>query len=270
VGEWNVDAFYVRPVAVGLKSFDDETDNKRSLWAGYATRALLFGDKAGVDGYYIGYENKNAVFNQGRGDERRHTLGARLFGGVRAWEWNFEGFYQFGDFADGSISAWSVASDTGVASANVPLRPRVGLKANVISGDDNPNDRSLQTFNALFPKGKYFGELSLLGPYNLINLHPSIGLELGPGWSLSLVSVFYWRESTGDGIYDIAGNLIRGDQGSKARFIGTQAEVVLEYEYSRNLQILVSYAQFRPGRYIKDTGPSETVHFVGTEIGFRF
>ncbi len=64
--------------------------------------------------------------------------------------------------------------------------------------------------------------------------------------------------------------MIRGDMGSKARFIGTQVEVVLEYEYSRNLGFLVSYSQFRPGRYIKDTGPSETVHFVGTELEFRF
>jgi hypothetical protein len=46
--------------------------------------------------------------------------------------------------------------------------------------------------------------------------------------------------------------------------------VVFEYEYSRNLGFLVSYSQFRPGRYIKDTGPSKTVHFVGTELEFRF
>ncbi len=269
-GEWSVDAFYVRPVAVGLKSFDDERDNRQSLWAVYATRTLPLGEKSGVDGYYIGYQNRDAVFNQGAGDERRHTLGARLFGNARAWDWNLEAFYQFGDFAEGSISAWSVASDTGFTFANTPLRPRVGLKANIISGDDDPNDRDLQTFNPLFPKGKYFGELSLLGPYNLINLHSSIGVELGAGWALSMASVFYWRQSTGDGIYDNGGNLIRGDLGSRARFIGTQVEVVLEYEYSRNLRALVSYSQFRPGRYIKDTGPSQTVHFVGTELEFRF
>jgi hypothetical protein len=61
--------------------------------------------------------------------------------------------------------------------ANAPLRPRLGLKANVISGDDDPNDRDLQTFNTLFPKRRYFGELSLLGPYNSINLHPSIDVN---------------------------------------------------------------------------------------------
>jgi hypothetical protein len=269
-GEWSIDAFYARPVTVGLKSFDDETSYRQSLWAVYATLALPIGEKSGVDGFYIGYENKDGVFNQGAGDERRHTLGARLFGGANAWDWNLEAHYQFGDFADGSISAWSVASDIGFTFANAPLRPRVGLKANIISGDNDPNDRDLQTFNPLFPKGKYFGELSLLGPYNLINLHPSIAVELGAGWALSVASAFYWRQSTGDGIYDNGGNLIRGDQGSKARFIGTQVEVVLEYEYSRNLGFLVSYSQFHPGRYIKDTGPSKTVHFVGTELEFRF
>jgi Alginate export len=269
-GEWRVDASYVRPVAVGLRSFDDETDNGRSLWALYATRVLPFGEGTGVDSYYIGYQNKNAVFNQGAGEELRHTLGARLFGTAYAWNWNLEGFYQFGDFADGNISAWSVASDVGFTFANAPFRPRVGLKANVISGDDNATDRDLQTFNALFPKGKYFGELSLLGPSNLINLHPSISIALGAGWSFSIASAFYWRQSTGDGIYDNAGNLIRGDVGSKARYIGTQVEAVLEYEYSRNLAFLVSYSQFLPGRYIKQTGPSKTVHFIGTEVEFRF
>ena len=269
-GEWKVDAFYVRPVAVGLKSFDDETGYRQSLWAVYANRTLPLGEGSGVDGYYIGYQNKDAAFNQGPGDERRHTLGARLFGSASGWDWNLEAMYQFGDFAEGRISAWSVASDTGYTFANAPLRPRVGLKANIISGDNDPNDRDLQTFNPLFPKGKYFGELSLLGPYNLINLHPSIGVALGAGWALSVGSVFYWRQSTGDGIYDNGGNLIRGDLGSKARYIGTQVEVVLEYEYSRNLGFLVSYSQFRAGRYIKDTGPSKTVHFVGTELEFRF
>ena len=82
--------------------------------------------------------------------------------------------------------------------------------------------------------------------------------------------MLYWRQSTGDGIYDNGGNLIRGDMGSKAQFIGTQVEVVLEYEYNRNVGFLVSYSQFRPGRYIKDTGPSKIVHFVGTELEFRF
>jgi hypothetical protein len=138
------------------------------------------------------------------------------------------------------------------------------------SDDDDPDDRDLQTLNPLFPKGKYFGELALLGPANLINLHATVDLHLGGGWSLNGAVVLYWRGSTGDGIYGLGGNLIRGDGGSDARFIGTQAEVVLTYQHSRNLDALLAYAQFQPGAYIKDTGPSETVHFVAAELRFQF
>jgi hypothetical protein len=270
-GDWRVDGFYARPVAPRLGNFDDRTDDTQSVWSLYATRRNLpVGQGTGLDVYYIGFDNDAAVFNQGAGAERRQTLGARFFGQAQGWDWNWEVFYQFGTFGDGTIRAWSVASDTGYTFANLPLSPRLGLKANIISGDDNPADPDLQTFNPLFPKGKYFGELSLLGPQNLINLHPTVDLQLAERWKLGTAGVLYWRESTGDGIYDVGGNLLRGDGGSNARFIGTQAEVVLTYEHSRNVDALLSYSLFLPGKFIDDTGPSKTVHFIGAELRFWF
>ena len=269
-GGWRVDGFYARPVAPRRGAFGDETDDGIAAWSRYATRGLPVGQGTGVDLYYIGYDNDAAAFNQGMGPERRHTVGARFFGRARGWDWNGGAFYQFGEFPDGHIAAWSVASSTGYTFANAPLKPRLGLKANIISGDNDPADRDLQTFNPLFPKGKYFGELALLGPQNLINLHSTLDLQLGGGWSFNGAVVLYWRESTGDGIYDIGGDLLRGDGGSDARFIGIQAEVVLTYEHSRTLDATHSYSQFYAGAYIRDTGLSKTVYFVAAELRFRF
>jgi hypothetical protein len=45
---------------------------------------------------------------------------------------------------------------------------------------------------------------------------------------------------------------------------------MLTYEHSRHLDVMLAYAQFHPGAYIKDTGPSKTVHFVAAELRFRF
>jgi hypothetical protein len=58
----------------------------------------------------------------------------------------------------------------------------------------------------MFPTGKYFGELSLLGPQNLINLHSTLDLNIAEGWVLGGDAELYWRESTGDGVYDPGGN----------------------------------------------------------------
>ena len=267
---WRVDGFYGRPVEPGLDDFDDKSHDEPESWALYGTADLPIGGASGVDLYYIGYDNDLAVFNQGSGPEERHTIGARLFGRAQGWDWDWEAMYQFGEFGNGDISAWSVASSTGYTFAELPLSPRLGLKANIISGDDDPDDPDLQTFNPMFPKGKYFGELTLLGPENLMNLHSTLDLHLGDGWSLGGAAVWYWRESTDDGIYDLGGNLVRGDGGSDERFIGTQAEVVLTYEFNRNLNAMASYSRFYPGAFIDDTGPSKTVDFVGAEINLQF
>ena len=101
-------------------------------------------------------------------------------------------------------------------------------------------------------------------------MHPSIQFDLGYGWTLAGVAVCYWRENRHDGIYDLAGQVVRGDGGSHARFIGVQAEGVLTYEHSRNLDFLVSYSEFYPGAFIAATGPSRTIQFIGTEMRFWF
>jgi len=122
----------------------------------------------------------------------------------------------------------------------------------------------------MFPKGKYFGESGQIGPTNLINVHPSLELQLGNGWSLSTAVVLYWRQSLRDGVYGVAGNLLRPSGSSRARHIGTQADLVLGREISRQLSIEAAYSLFRPGRFIRETGRAETVHFVGIEALWRY
>jgi hypothetical protein len=180
-----VDTFFVRPVRNALDSFNDRSDSDRRFWGIYGTWSepgRVPG--TGMDIYYLGLSDEDASYNQGSGSERRNTLGVRYFGKRSGWSWDLEGMYQYGNFAGARIRAWSVASDVRYTFQDAPLRPRLGMKANFITGDRDPNDPALQTFNPLFPKGKYFGEAGLIGPVNLINLHPS----LKPGFGIGLES----------------------------------------------------------------------------------
>lgn len=271
---WRLDAFYARPADTRPGEFDDRTDDRQSLWSLYGTLNPR-GTPLGLDLYYIGYLNEDAVFSQETGRELRHTLGSRLFGQSRGWDWNFEFFYQFGGFdtgrADGDISAWSVASDTGYTLKALPLRPRLALRADVISGDRDPASPDVQTFNPLFPKGKYFGELSPIGPVNLIHINPYMTLRLTEKLQLSGNLAFYWRASDEDGVYALGGmDLLRAGGASDSRYIGTQAELLLEYQVNRHLSLAGSYSVFTAGGFIEDTGADETIHFIGLEAMYRF
>ncbi len=268
--DWQLDAFVGFPVDHLPGEFDDASSETETIWSVYGTRALDLADSSGLDLYYIGFIDDEAVFNQGGGEEERHTFGARFFGTSGRWDWNHELFGQVGTFGSGNIRAWSVATLTGYTFEDAPWRPRVGFKANVISGDDDPGDGDLETFNPLFPNGKYFGEIGLLGPYNLINLHASLDLEASEQVQFGFGAVSYWRESTGDGIYDNGGFLIRPDGGASERHIGVQLDAAITYAPHRNYDFTLAYSTLLPGGFIEATGEDETVQFAAVEARFRF
>jgi hypothetical protein len=269
--DWRVDAFVVRPVTPGFEWFDDHTDSTRKVWSVYATRSLPHvGTGAGLDLYYFGYVNDAAVFNQGKGRERRHSFGTRFFGGSGRWNWDVEGVFQVGDFAGARIRAGTVALEGSYTFRKVRWQPWIGLREAYLSGDQNPHDHTLGTFNPMFPLGGYFGENSVYGPFNLVNFHPVVGANFGSGWTLGLAFILFWRASLGDGLYDLAGNLLRGDGGSRARHVVTQGDVVVGWAIDRNLSFNLAYSIIKPGPYIADTGPAKTVRFFGTHVLFAF
>ncbi len=262
-GPIRVDAFHLRPVAVSGGDFDDRTSKTRRLDGLYATVTPV--DGIGIDAYWLGYTNEGARFGGRTGHEARDTFGLRFFGKRGDLGWNWEVMLQRGRFDDDRIRAWSLATETAWSFPQVPLKPRLRLRANIASGDRDATDERLGTFNALFPKGKYFGELSPIGPRNIVNLHPSIDFDLGKGVTVELVAARFWRESRGDGIYDIPGSLIRAAGGSDARHIGDQIEISAGWQASALLSFTASLSAFHPGSYIRDTGPACTIHMVGAE-----
>jgi hypothetical protein len=262
-GGATIDLFQLRPVRPGPRAFDDRSSPTKRLWGAYATTAAL-------DVYYLGYNNREARFDLGTGAEHRHTVGMRGFGSSGDWSWNVEGAGQFGRFADKRIRAWSVGAELGRGFSDIAFKPRIVTRFNVVSGDTRSGDRTLGTFNALFPKGKYFGELSPIGPYNIINLNPAVTFDLRDDLSVGLAGQAYWRYALQDGVYDIPGNLIRSGQGARGRVIGQQVEATVDWRATPELELSASLSAFRPGDVIRETGPARTLAMIGLEANFRF
>ena len=99
----------------------------------------------------------------------------------------------------GDIQEWTVPSALGFTFSRSSWKPRLGLKANITSGDRDPRSIDLQTFNPLFPRGAYFGEPALIGPVNLVDIHPSLSLKPAAGFTLQVDWIRFWRQSRGDG-----------------------------------------------------------------------
>lgn len=263
LGPATVSLLAVKPVQPGPHGFDDSTSHTKALWGAYAA-------SPGVDLYYLGYRNRVARFLDGKGKERRHSVGARFHGTRNLWHWNVEGVYQFGQLANRRISAWTLSTEAGRSFPALPFAPDATMRVNIVSGDDKAEDGKIGTFNALFPKGKYFGELSPIGPANIISLNPRVAGTIGNGVTASLAAMAYWRFSKVDGIYDIPGQLVRAPGESGARFVGKEVEATVAWQATEEWELSASLSAFAPGRFIRETGRTPTITMLGLESNFRF
>jgi hypothetical protein len=266
-----VTGFAARPVRINRQFFDNSSANAQSFWGIYSVIALPVRVPSHMDLYYIGLNRENARFDQGVAHEVRQSLGTRLWGKIGSWDYNFELLYQFGSYGQGQILAWALASDTGYTIHLGPgTKMRFSLRADLYSGDDDPNDADLTSFNPFFPKGKHISQLAASGLINQRDLQPKVVLQFNRNWSATLSTLLIWRDSLSDGIYSIGNGLLRTGQLSRARYVGTQPEVEIKYTCNRHLDIKGIFIFFDAGNFIKQTPPGKDITYVGTMLTFRF
>jgi Alginate export len=161
---------------------------------------------------------------------------------------------KFGSFGSASIRAWSVSTETGFTFDRVRFHPRPLLRADAYSGDGNPANQLLGTFNSLFPRGAYFtpAVVPFLGPQNLIDLHPVFQFQLRSNVTGAFAWDWYWRESTHDGIYAFgSGVLMDPANASNARYLGNQGDLEIRWSPAPHIILAFNFAGFQPGTFFK-------------------
>lgn len=264
------DIFYSHYVRGKKGIFDDGISKAVRLWGVYGVgrKLSLLGN---LDLYYLGLWKKRTAFNDGIGEELRHSVGSRIWGGNALWQYDLEGVYQFGMFAGKPIRAWTLSINSSYRLSAVLLQPQIGLKTEFISGDAEWGDDRLQTFNPLFPRGAYFGLAAFIGPANLWDLHPSLSLTLAPQKLVcNLEYDAFWRYSLNDGIYNPAVAPVYPGEGMEGRFIGHQSAIDFTYTPNQYLLLRAEGTRFSAGEFLKQAGPGNDVLFGRFTMQFKF
>lgn len=280
LGPWQSNWFALRPTADNPGFFDNVPQQTVSFWGVFAERPWKPASLNLLDLYYFGLDRKHATFNRGTGREQRHTLGVRIASrdpastdGRRAvFHFDEEAMLQVGSFSGRAIRAWTVASELGVILPALPFKPRVGLRANVTSGDRGAPSHALGTFNPLFPVGNYFGILADTGPgpLNSRDLHPNIRLFFPRGVSLNADWLIWWRQSLDDGVYSIPGNLIVASGPGRARFVGHRPGIEARWQIDRHAYLQADYGVFFAGPFLRQSGRHGNLNYASLWLGYKF
>jgi hypothetical protein len=259
---WNATALRLVRSSIGI--FDDVPDHAQTFW-GTGIAAPHFA------AFYLGLDRKNSIFEKGAGRTIRHTIGAHSWKTAGPWDLDYEGIAQWGSFRGAPIRAWAFSENTGYTFSQNRFRPRLGIRSDIASGDGGPKARALGSFDPLFPAAPvYSGPSGLLGATNLIDITPSVRLQLRRALSLTLESSSFWRESLHDGIYSPFITPIRRGESNPARYVATAPSVTISWQATQHVFYSVIYTRFLTGGFFQDAPPSRDVNYVATWISYRF
>jgi hypothetical protein len=270
-----IDLFGVKPVLDNQVPWDDVPNHAVTTWGAYASNVRLAGD-AMSDIYYIGLDQKSMTYQTQQAREIRHTGGVRFFNRLsgapprHGFDYNEEIMVQWGAFGDRSIHAWAIANDVGWTFNQNPWRIRVALHAGAISGDGG-NSTTLGTFNALFPRGAYFGpKFALIAPANLLHVQPTLVFHPFRNLTGTANWIWFWRESTSDGIYTFGDTQLRPGNLSGARYVASQPNLELRWALNEHLTPVLNVAGSFARTFLQQTPPAKSIAFVNVGLTYRF
>ncbi|HWU01277.1 MAG TPA: alginate export family protein [Novosphingobium sp.] len=232
-GHLSIDVFDVRPVNIKPGTFDDGPNHQQLLRGIYVSSPHVLAG-FGTDAYFYEFDKQKTTTYEQVGVDHRQNWGLRLWKKAKSFDFDLEGNLQRGHLAGQAIRAYAILFETGYTFADKPLAPRIGLRANLFSGDANASDNKASTFVAANPRLPLISEAAFFGLSNLMDLYPSVTVKPARNLAISAGPDFLWRQHSADGIYvGPAGASFAAYNGSRA--IGTDLNLEANWQASRRV-----------------------------------
>jgi hypothetical protein len=265
-GPWKFITFYSQPVQIydfGAQPFDNYSSGANTFSVVRAQRELS--GWATASAYYAYSTQDGARYLSVRGDERRDSIDGRVAAKTNGFDGDLEVMVQTGSVGNDTIRAWAVGSLSGYTFTDIGWTPRLGFQFDAASGDSNPRDNVLQTFNPLFPNGYYFTLAGYTGYTNLIHVKPSLAIHPTQWLTLTLAAAAQWRETTADAVYTQGSVPLPGTAGQPGRYTGTYGQFRLDWAINSHSSFAIEAVRFDVGDAIRRAGGRDG-DYIGVQL----
>ena len=265
-GSVHLSAFAGRPVAYRPGVFDDPRDQSLSFKGIYLARTRV---SSWLSLYLYDYHRAQARFGNVAGPEHRVALGSRIADRIGGFDIDVEAMVQHGSLGPAKVRAWALASLAGWTFQSLPWHPRLGVQIDVASGDRDPGDQRVGTFNPLFYKGSYFTEAPIGTMANVRHAKLSLSLRPSKADTVSLSVADLARMRVHDLVYIaplIPQPLSAGDPN---RRIGGYVQGLVSHSFGPHLSLSAEAAHFVPDAQLRAVG-AHRVNFAKATANFLF
>lgn len=260
---WTLDGFWTRPVTIDHDDLNEPDDDREFAGLYFTIKSV---GPVGLDTYLLYLENE-AI------DQRLYTAGGRVFGRTSfGLTYDLEAAFQFGDTGGLDHRAWMLAVEAAYTWEDRPWTPWIGAGFDYASGDSNPADGNVGTFNQLFPLGHaYLGYIDTVGRQNIVGIRASAGVTMPVSKPIRLkADLHHFRlADEDDALYNAGGGIVRaGGTGEEA--VGFELDITAAMQLTRHTGLTVGHSTFFPGALIDETGSDAIVRFIYLQVQYRF
>lgn len=254
----NIDLFASSVVVIDDDAFNRRRDGN-NLHGAYANLNRLAGGGT-LEAYGLWKTTPLVIGSGGRpGDADLLTTGFRytrkLDGG---FDVETEMAAQTGSFARDDISAWGGYWVLGYTFGGAAWSPRISTEYQYGSGDGDPNDSTMGTFDQLFPTGHlYQGTADRIGWRNVSDVRAGVQLKPTSKLSLSFDYFSFWLANRRDNLYAVNGAVaVRAPEGGAAdSHVGQELDAIFVWKPVANTTFGGGFGYFFTGAFLRETTP---------------
>jgi hypothetical protein len=266
IGQWRFIGYYSRPVANrDAEAFDDRSSRHNLFYGARVERHVLGGNE--LSAYWSRFSNDDASYLTVKGAEQRDVWDVRFAGKRRTLDWDIEGMGQTGHVGAQRVRAWAFGSLFGYTFTAHSLAPRIGLQIDGASGDRHPRDKTLGTFNPLFPNGYYVSLSGYTGYVNFLHVKPSLTVHPSKALNVIAATGLQWRMTTADAIYTQPTIPVARTAGTGSRWTGMYDQLRVDWRMTKHLSSALEAVHVAVGQTIRDAGGHDG-SYLGVELKY--
>jgi hypothetical protein len=181
------------------------------------------------------------------------------------FDYDGEFAFQTGNVRGMDLTAFAVHAGAGY-TFDTSWLPRLGLAYSFGTGDDDPADKDIQTFQNLFPTNhKFYGQMDVFSWQNMHDLEFSVKVQPIKAVTVKAEYHAFWLETTEDSWYRANGvttvRPLNATSRMAGNYAGSEADLTVTWNVNKHLQFEGGYSHFFAGDYLRDTGPNDDADF---------
>lgn len=208
------------------------------------------------------------------GDTDFVTLGTRMKADPKklgGFDYDTEMAAQFGNVKGDGLQAFAGHWGAGYNWLKSAWKPRLGIEYNYATGDHDPRDGTVETFQNLFPTNHpLYGTMDLFSWRNLSN--PGLSFSVQPVETVKVKLDYnaFWLANTSDNWYRAGGAPVLPIHPGANNYVGSEIDINASWKITKNVIVAGGYGHFFNGKYADGTAASSDADFAYAQVTIKF